>query len=151
MIWDIYKYKRDKKEKEKTVTSAVEKELKQNISILLNNKGILEKELTLIENGKAIITPLNRLKNGFWDLIKIHLPKKYDNPDYLLKIDEVFSLINIVNNQIRNREMFKINNKALSSYNSILKVYDEYINDLTIKLIDEISKLLEMTNKNKAN
>lgn len=47
--------------------------------------------------------------------------------------------------------MFKINNKALSSYNNILKVYDEYINDLTIKLIDEISKLLEITNKKKAN
>lgn len=76
MVWDTYKYKRDKKEKEKTVISAVEKELKQDISILLNNKGILEKELTLIENGKTIVTPLNRLKKGFWDLIKIHLPKK---------------------------------------------------------------------------
>lgn len=146
MIWDILKYNRDKKNKEKTIVSAVEKELAQNISVLINNKDILEKELKLIDKqGKTIITSLSRLKNGFWDLVKIHLPKKYDNPDFLLKTNNVFTLTDILNDQIRNREAFKINNMALNNYNETVKIYDQLINKIIEELIDETSGLLEMS------
>lgn len=74
MLWDIYKNKRDKKNQEQIIIYAIEKEY--NLSILIHNQNILAKELEHLDENKSIITALSKLNDGFWDLIKLYLPKK---------------------------------------------------------------------------
>jgi hypothetical protein len=147
MIWDTYKYKRDKKNQEQIIISAIKKELEHNISILIHNQNILAKELKYVDENKSIITALSRLNDGFWDLAKLYLPEKLNNPDSLSKVDKVCKLTNITNEQIRNRENFKINNLALKDYSKELKMYDNLIDRLLYELTCETEELLEIINE----
>lgn len=65
MLWDIYKNKRDKKNQEQIIIYAIEKELEYNLSILIHNQNILEKELEHLDENKSIITALRKLNDGF--------------------------------------------------------------------------------------
>lgn len=144
MLWDIYKNKRDKKNQEQIIIYAIEKELEYNLSILIHNQNILAKELEHLDENQSIITALSRLNDGFWDLIKLYLPKKLNNSDNLSKADKVCKLTNITNEQINNRENFKINNLVLKNCSKELKIYDDLIDRLLYELICETQELLEI-------
>ncbi len=136
MLWDTFKLSRESKKREKTVLSTVKEELINNLSILQYNQTLLQRELELVDDNKRLVAPLNILQSGFWDLVKINLPKKLTKEDTLIKIRTVAQLTDLMNETIRSRENFRIHNMALSGYGSRIKLYDEI-------LLENIGNLLK--------
>lgn len=127
MVWDIVKFNRESKRREETVLSAVREELVSNMSILEDNVQLLLKDLEVIGDKKSVVAPLTLLQSGFWDLVKINLPRKLTKVDTLVEIRKVAQLTEQVNEQIRSRENYRIHNQAMSNYHRRMRLYDEMI------------------------
>jgi len=134
MIWDIYKFKRDQKNRENNLVSAFKRELNDNLEFLQYNKDLLSMELEAIENDKYIIIPLIMLQNDFWELMKINLPRVLAEEDILVKVKKVVRSIIQLNEQIKSREDYRINNQGYTNYKSRMRAYDERIIIITKEL-----------------
>ena len=87
MAWDVYKYRRDTKARDRAVTTAVNEELRGNITILEENKKLLELEISGLDEKKSVIKPLTPVDNGSWDIVKINPPQSIaQDADTLTKI-----------------------------------------------------------------
>lgn len=75
ILWDIYKYQRDKKGEESNAIHYVSQELSSNLDILAKNKALIEQELEIVKGRKDVINPLSTFKTGYWDLVKVEKPK----------------------------------------------------------------------------
>ncbi len=145
MSWDIYKFNRELKQREETVISAVKEELVSNLSILQYNQTILQKELEVIAEDKSVVAPLSLLQSGFWDLVKINLPRKLTKVDTLAQIRKAAQLADQINEQIRSRENYRINNQAISNYHFRMKLYDQILLEnigILLKSLEELQLLL---------
>lgn len=134
MIWDIYKYRRDQKSKEKNLVSALKDELKDNLEFIQHNFLLLSKELEVIKNEKFVVEPLIMLQNDFWYLMKTNLTKILAKKNILIKIKKVFRVIIQLNEQIESRENYRINNQGYTNYGSRMKMYDKNIIEITKSL-----------------
>jgi len=139
MAWDLFKWNRELKKREETVLSAVKEELQNNLDLSKHIYRYLQEEFKVIDTNKTIVEALPILYVGFWDLIIINLPKKLLKTDVLIKIRNVSQFTNIINEQIRSRENYRINNEAMSNYHSRIKLYDQILMGHVVKL----SRLLE--------
>ncbi|MBA7503854.1 hypothetical protein ES706_02475 [subsurface metagenome] len=144
MVWDNYKFKRESKKKEEIVLSAVKEELVSNLTKLQENRQLIEQELDLIGEEQRVLSPLNLLESGFWDLVKINLPQKLTEGDVLLKIRKVALITDRTNEQIRSRENYRIHNQAMRGYISTLRQYDRMILSSITKLEESLKELQSM-------
>jgi hypothetical protein len=133
MIWDIYKNRRDTKTKETAIIRAIKEELITNLAILENDEKILTHELTILEKDLSLVAPLESIFDGTWDLLKINLPQKLTAND-LVSIRVINQMTNQINENIKSRENYRINNLAMDNYSSRLKKYDEGILDMIANL-----------------
>ncbi len=108
IVWDIYKSRRESKERDDAVLSAIKEEVLSNIETLDINISVAEGEIEGIKERKGILTnPVISLEYGAWDLVKMHLPKKLRQKDRLNRVRSVYRMTHKVNELIRNRESFK--------------------------------------------
>lgn len=145
MLWDNFKFKRESKQREEKVLSAVKEELVSNLDILQYNQVLLQTDIKIIDENKSVIAPLNLLQSGFWDLVKINLPQKLTKGDTLVKIRKAAQLTDQINEQIRSRENHRINNQAMTNYNRRMKLYDETLLEsieVLLKSLEELQPLL---------
>jgi len=146
MIWDAYKYRRDTKNREETIISAGGEEIEYNLETIKFNLDLLKHEIEIIGQKKVLAEPLMLLQTNFWDLIKIQIPQKLANVDALRKIRYIAQQTNQINETLKCREDYKINNQAMSNYHSRLKSYDElllkFISNLEPSL-NELKALIE--------
>jgi len=140
MVWDIFKSKRETEERENKVLAVIKEDLTCNLRILVDNLELIKKELEIIGNGSSIINSLIPLKTGFWDLAKIHLPKKILQGDTLAKLRDVVMNTERINETIQSRENFRNHNRALNGYGHQMKSYDNL-------LVDHIKCMLDLTKK----
>jgi len=128
LIWDIYKSRRDKEQKDGAILRAMKHEFEENLEISKYNKSLLEEELKIIDQKKEIVPPLLLLKSGFWDLLKINLPAillKQEN--VLKKIRDISLLASHINGGISSRQNYKNSSSMMSNYSSTIKIYDGII------------------------
>lgn len=150
MLWDIFKSRGETEERENKVLLAVKEDLESNLRILNDNFDLIRQELEIIESNRSVINPLVPLKTGFWDLVKIHLPKRLMKGDLLIKIRDVVKYTEQINEAIQSRENFRIHNRALTSFGVQLKSYDQILVDNIKKILDlmkELSPSLELFKK----
>ena len=126
VAWDIIKSHREEGQRSEAVLSALKQELLANAEILQVNRSILEQEIAIVDQKKEVVEPLSLLQNSSWDVVKIQIPKILaNNMDNLINIRKTSQLIDRVNETIRSRENYRINNGAMSNFNSHLKLYDQ--------------------------
>jgi len=125
------------KKTEEAVLKAVKEELDNNASVLNDNLSLLKQELKVIEK-QSIIIPLVTLQSGYWDLIKIHFPKKFEDVNVLNKIRNIAQLTDKINTSIISRESYRIHNQGMTNYTTRLRIYDDDLVENTEKLIDSI-------------
>lgn len=145
MLWDTFKFKRESKEREETVLSAVKEELISNLSILQYNQTLLQKEIEVIDENRSVVAPLSILQTGFWDLVKINLPQKLRKGNILVRIRRLAQLTDQINEKIQSRENYRINNQAMSNYHRRMKLYDETLLEsigILLKSLEELQPLL---------
>ena len=141
MLWDIYKSIRETKEREGRVLLAIKEDLNSNIVILSDNFDLISKELEYIKSGTSLVNPLVPLKTGFWELVKIYLPKKLVKEDILIKIRDIVRNSEHINEMIQSRENFRIHNMALTNFGAQLKKYDGIILEQMQNILDLIDQL----------
>lgn len=135
MLWDIYKNNRDKTEKDKIITKLIQDTLNENLGYIANIKTVLTQEIAALNQNQSIVTNITTLKNDFWDLIKFNIPKDLlKNNGLLKKLQDISSLAKSINENINSREIYRLNNGAMTNFEIRLRYYDDLI-------LSEIEKL----------
>jgi hypothetical protein len=150
ILWDIYKYKRDKSDKEKNVIESVSQEISANIEILLKNKSLIEHELEVLIEGRELVVPLQVFRTGFWDLIKVERPDSITNSKSLFSdLKTLYDSFDYINECLKGRQLYKMTNLALTTFHSDVKKQDEILmyqfNDVRSKLDSALSVLENLT------
>ncbi len=147
MVWDIVRFRREAKQRDESVLSAVKGESLTNLDILRGNQALLKQELAILDKNQRIVGPLLALRTGSWDVLRINLPKKLvREPQSLIKISEISTLTDRVNEFIRSRENFRIHNGAMTNFSSYIRIYDEALvkqNEALEKGLEDLKALLE--------
>jgi hypothetical protein len=140
MVWDFFKFRRETLAREQALLNIIQYELNENISILDINEAILKQELEVLDEHKSVVPPLIQLQSGFWDLLKINLsfPKKIRKFDTSINLIRIAKNLTEMNETIKSRQDYRINNEAMSNYNSRMKIYD----DMLLHGSEELRKLL---------
>lgn len=144
ILWDLYKHRRDNKRKDFAVILAINEELLANIFNCESNKNAIIQELEALIGQKVLVSPISLLEDSAWDLIKINLPEPIVKDNSLLKkLRSLVQLIKHTNETIRSREIYRINNSAMTNFESRLRIYDNLILKRTEDLLDRLEILVE--------
>ena len=145
IIWDIYKSRQNKKQKDDAILRAIKHELEENLEISKHNKSLLDEELGIIERGKEMVPPLIPMKSGFWELLKINLPMSLLKQEHVLeKLRDVSFLASHINESISSRQNYKNSSSMMSNYNNTIKIYDGIIVQGIGNLVSEIAVAIGM-------
>jgi len=142
MSWDLFKHRKEAKEREKTVEGFVGMELTENRRILLSNQRLLENELRSLDENKMLVLPLTLFRMGFWELLKGHLPfpGKYRSSSAVLDLLVVVELTTDINETMRSREVFRLHNQGTADFVAQIRIYDK-------RLIEDGQMLLKYLDK----
>lgn len=152
IIWDVYKHRRDKSDKDKNVVYSVIEDISANIEIVVNNKNLIQKELDVISENRALVVPLQVFRTGFWGLIKI------ERPECIVKTESLFSDLKAIHDYldyigecIKGRQLYKMTNIALTSFHADVKMQDEILmhqfNHIRPKMDNVLSALKNLTKR----
>lgn len=145
MAWDIYKNNRDAKKREETIIDAVKEEINLNIKILNYNAKAIKTDIKLIQGEKSLVMPLTLLHSSFWDLIKQAIPKNLVKIKFLKNLRECIHTTSLINEGMKSRENYRINNQAMPNFFSIMESYNEILlkqSDYLTKAFQELKSLL---------
>ena len=128
MLWDIFKHHRDVSSRSNAVIGAVRQDLEENLAILLENREFLNHEVSALAQGQELIPPLKLLNSSFWEIVKLERPEKLVSNTLLFgQLQELSQLISYLNDCVQARQIYKLNNAAMSNYFSLLKRHDEIL------------------------
>jgi hypothetical protein len=144
VTWDIIKTHNESDKRDVAVLTAIKEDIAINLETLKYNKFLLQEDIKAIGEHKSIVQPMNQLQNGFWDIVKLNLPKKLiSSPAIFLRVREAAGLTEYINEIIRSRESYRLNNGAMDNYYRHLKMYD----DTLLTEVDKLYLQLEDLNK----
>ena len=135
ILWQGYTQREENKQTEKRIVAGLKEELANNLDRLKDNQELIKKELEALNEHEDLVSSLFCLQNEFWNLIKINLPKKLVEKDIRVRLRDIIFLTEKINDDIRSRENYRINNRAMTNYESRLKIYD----DVILKNIEKIN------------
>lgn len=142
MLWDVYKYRRDTTDREKSVMNIVKYEVEENRNASVENAILLEEENSIISGGSVLVHSLLLMKAGYWSILISNTPQKLlKNVELLEKIQGVALLANHINEEIRSRQLYKDTNSAMTNFRNTVEGKNTVIlNDLSRfnDLIDDV-------------
>ncbi|MGE0793469.1 MAG: hypothetical protein AB7V77_04810 [Candidatus Woesearchaeota archaeon] len=141
LLWEDFKLKKELEDKKNQFLQLVTEEIKENADILTHNLSILNEEKEAMNTKGVVVMALSPLKYSFWDLLKSHFDVKFLSEKELKKIRDISLDVLSLNATMQSREMFRINNKALTNYLNSLKTYDEFIYALSKTLLNKLNNL----------
>jgi hypothetical protein len=113
-------------ERDESVLVAIRNEVTSNLAILEQNQQALQQELALIPEGKTLVAPLLLLHTGSWELLKVNIPERFFKEKGTLNtITDAFAKAGAINETVRSRENYRINNGAMTNFSSHMKLYDD--------------------------
>ena len=134
IAWDLQKLKRDENEKKNMILKIIDEELKANKKNIEWNTNTLDAELGLLEIKMDMVGPLLLLKTGFWEVLKIHMPLSLLSKEDLGRLRSIIHLAEQINETIRSRENYRINNLELSGFRGRIHIYNHtllsYLKDM---------------------
>ncbi|KKP98928.1 MAG: hypothetical protein US71_C0001G0095 [Parcubacteria group bacterium GW2011_GWD2_38_12] len=132
MLWEW----RKSIKQERAIIDALKQELQTNKETLESNLAYINQELGIIDQGKSLVIPLNLLNGDFSDLLFISIPKKLKkDTNILMEIRKISRLSKENNETIKSRETYRVNNGAMSNYNSRMKIYGQILQTQTNQLV----------------
>lgn len=135
----------EKQEREDAVMSTVYKELSSNELALEDNEKSLVAELTFLKESKSLIGPINTLQTGSWELLRVYLPHQISGKAAVLeRVTEVYKLTLRVNELVRSREEYRLNNGAMDNFHTRMTAYDQQLQGLDAKVLANLKELLNI-------
>lgn len=148
MLWDLEKSDRESNQRERVIISAFKEEMIANQAIAKNNLNNLKLELKVLnetEEGKIIVPPLQTHQTGSWDLLKIYFPESFTkNPNIIVKLRTFYQTLNYLNDSLRSREEYRLNNSVHTAYQRRLRVYDDHLVEYEEFLLKQLGELEPM-------
>ena len=138
MLWDLWKAGTEARERERSVLSAISEELVANKSALDEDLALLSLELSFLAQQKHIVQPLIPMKTGFWELAKVHFPRKVLDPKSLQLLRDLAFLAERVNYEITSRESYRIHNIPMSNFCGRMMKYDQSL----VALLNELNQAI---------
>lgn len=138
IIWDGY----NSQKKEESLIMAFVMELFFNINALNNNSEMIFKELIYLKKGQQVVNALRPLNNEVWLLLSYNTPTSLYKADILGKLAWIYYRVSDINENIRSRENYRINNRNTKSYNLTMTMYNSSISALTTSIIIFLEEFL---------
>lgn len=127
ILWDRGKVRKERRARFSTVMTAVNDDLAANKVSLAMNTELLEVELEALEQSKSINQPLEPMKTGFGDHVRIILPSEMLSAYTLVGLRQLARRLGYVNESIRSRESYRMFNRAMSNYCVVLQGMDRFL------------------------
>ncbi len=127
MLWERGKERKRTVEERRKAVAIVITELKENLGVAAENLTFFEKNLQLLKEGKMLNAAPVPMRDACWIVAKSSGNLFFLDPKSLGIIADTYITINFMNEQIRARENFRINNPALSRYAETLSQIDHTI------------------------
>jgi hypothetical protein len=135
----------EKVEREKTVASALIRELSTNEGSIGHNNTALALELEALKKNSTLVAPINTLETSAWELLRLYLPHEIGtNPKALAGVTDAYNRILYVNEVIRSREEYRLNNQAMDNLSSRMTKYDQTLLDLNNELVPRLKELVSL-------
>ncbi len=144
VLWEVIKSNRDSKQKDKAILLAIEQDLIAGAELATRNIKLLNQELVGLETGLTLTIALERFYSGFWDLVKVNVPKQILNSENGLRnLRGIAAFMSEANATIDSREQYKITNYNVHNYHERLKDYNTKLVGGLMLLIDDIDTALK--------
>lgn len=103
---------------------------------------MLGRELEILEKGKLVVGPLWLFVSDFWGLVRLNIPRALArDPSLLTEAKIVARRSEAVNEMMKSRENYRVNNQALSGFTDAMAVYDRSIREEITTLQSHLAKL----------
>ena len=120
IIWDGY----NSTKKEKSFYLNLGLEICINLISLKTNSVLVLHDLEVI-NQKQHLEPLKPLRTEVWDLLKFNTPDNLFENNLLGLLAVLYFKVTDINENIKSRENFRINNVNTSYFSSEIEIYDK--------------------------
>lgn len=152
VIWDMYKNWRDTQKKDLAIISTVREELLANVVTLSSIMHDMKRELELLKEHKSLVPSLTPVHTASWNLIIASFPQQLSaNIQIFNDLRQAILTSHDLNEVIKSRENYRINNGSMTNFESRLTKYDMEILQYAEFLQKEIIKLSEWFNKLEVN
>lgn len=145
-IWDVNKIIDDNKHRQEAFRVFVKREIGDNKEILSINKKIIVEDNAAINDRTRTITPLVFFKNEAWGLLKINPSPDFFEDSFVIKIGELASMINQINQYIQVRENYRIYNREerlpIIDYYGAMRVYNKALSKEMDKLETRLNEVV---------
>lgn len=128
-------------ERDRSIVSALHQEADTNAALLAAIRGRLEIELKIIPEGKTLVSPLPLLHTGAWGILKVSIPQRLLTPNAITKLAETYRLAEAVNETLRSRESYRLQNGAMSNFQSRMGLYDQDLLETSVPLVDLLKEV----------
>ncbi len=144
MGWDLLKTERGNRQREKSLFQAATAEVAAVSATVTNNQKLVRSELDLLSQQppRHLVSPLDPVPGGFWDVVKFNPPRTFvRDPETLTNVRDVARRTDQINEMIRSRETFRVGNLAISDFHGILRSYDKLLERLQDELLGALATL----------
>lgn len=144
ILWDSYKYYRDRKKRDRAILEALRLEVIGNIGLLRENQDLVKRELEFVKEKKSIVQPLAPLHEHMWQVLAMNMPDKLiDTPKLLTSVREAIEHLLYVSEIVESREAYRINNGSMSNYSDRIRIYDELLQSHIPKAIQKLEFVVQ--------
>jgi hypothetical protein len=127
IAWDGWKDHRETTEQNKALNRVVASDLSVNKTHVEFVLKFLNAELEALKEGKSVVQPLPLLQDSFWEIVKLHPPSDLIESGRFEKLNKLMSVTSVVNDQIRSRENYRLQNGAMSNFAERMNMYDRLL------------------------
>ena len=125
VLWDMHKSRIERSLKDQAILSELKGQTSENVSSILANQELLNREVEVLEQHRTTLQPLRLLETGAWPLMRIDVPQQLQSRASLLSmIPKNTRLTSSVDELITARETYKQFNAAETVYYQQLLLYD---------------------------
>ncbi len=145
MLYERWKSKKAEKVSIKKTLSILIGELQQNQSSAKFNASLFESNLTDLAAlpPRVGVSPPSHYRESSWHIaLSNGIQSMVDDGCYELLVSTYFKL-GYSNDVVNAREIYRLNNGAMSNYIDALRIYDTILEEQTNSILDLINKSLE--------
>lgn len=91
------------------------------------NISRIDSEIAALERNRTILDPLTMFDNSMWNMAAINFPQRLIKSETVNMIRLFSGAIDLINETIRSRENYRMQNQNMSDFLVKLKLYDQML------------------------
>jgi len=126
-VYDHYKYGKILLDNERKTIFFIKGELEKNLITVNYNISRIDSEIAALERNSTILDPLTVFDNSMWNMAAINFPQRLLKSETVNMIRLFSGAIDLINETIRSRENYRMQNQNMSDFLVKLKLYDQML------------------------